>query len=97
MQAAILPMIFLQALQDTHEADAAAERTVISELQIRVTCSIGVARGYACDVDAVLCAADAGLYQDKRSGNNRDVSNPQIALPESLFEGPHHASYRIPA
>jgi diguanylate cyclase (GGDEF)-like protein len=76
-------------------------RRVSSELasragiEMQVTCSVGVAHGYASDVDAVLGYADAALYEAKRTGKNRVVTNPEIALPGTRLEGPRHVSYRV--
>jgi diguanylate cyclase (GGDEF)-like protein len=70
---------------DAAGAPAAAERlrasiagtaVPVGETTLRVTCSLGVAVGGAgaeCDRDALLAAADAALYDAKKSGRDRVV------------------------
>lgn len=74
----------------------AAELAAGAEVDARLTCSVGVAHGFASDVDAVLGHADAALYEAKRGGKNRVVRNPDPALPGTPLDGPHHVFYRVP-
>lgn len=59
-----------------------------------LTCSIGLAQGRAADIDAILGQADAALYEAKRAGKNRVVSDPRPADPDAPRTHPQQVAFR---
>ncbi len=65
-----------QAVAERLRATVSAAPTVVGELSLRVTCSIGVAVGggaSGADRERLLSAADAALYRAKQVGRDRVV------------------------
>jgi two-component system, cell cycle response regulator len=75
-----------QAAAERLRVSIAATAVAVGETTLRVTCSLGVAVGGAHsegDREALLAAADAALYEAKKSGRNRVVMAASDPRPKS--------------